>query len=177
MKIETLSLFIYFEVCSFFFKCIFYFFPSHIFSVASWCGWSSFCWKKKEKKRSHFQVPFCTLFVKSGTFHVTLKDECHTVLFTVSSLFFSLILSFSDSQTHTHPLSASFSCCLFSSLSLSHLRARTHSCTDTQMESPVWLGDLPCLKCLTLSRPTEAGCVMAPAVLSVFLPDVPCGVW
>lgn len=99
-----------------------------------------------------------------------------------------LISFFFDTHTQTSPLCLflllSPLLSVFLALSFSHLQARatrthshSHSRTDTQMESPVWLGDLPCLKCLTLTRPTEAGCVMTPAVLSFFLPDVSCRVW
>lgn len=118
---------------------------------------------------------FCTLFVKSATFHVTLKEEClHmclTVLFTVSSLFFSLILFFSDSQTHTHipSLPLSLAVCFPPSLSPTyepeHTHAQTHrwrvQCdwvTSTAWNASHFLGQQkldvswPLLCCLFFSR-------------------------
>lgn len=90
---------------------------------------------------------------------------CFSLSRTHTLMFFSL--------THAHPF-----CLFFLALSLSlSSTCRAHTRICTQMESPTWLGDLPCLRCLTLIRPTEAGCITTPTALSLFCPDVPCGAW
>lgn len=100
----------------------------------------------------------------------------HTISLSLSHTHTHFLILVFFSLTHAHPF------CLFFSRSLSFIykhvpRAHTHTHICTQCESTTWLGDLPCLRCLTLICPTEAGCITTPAVMSFFCPDVACGAW